>query len=195
MHNEIIDKECRMDVNELKHSMHLLRKQLFSDDITECKNRLWLLKEKLNNNETFNDFGFLVSIRISDYDKIVQEYDSNVGNRLLKQVSDYMIRFMKDSHLNFQMVRYVEDNFLIFMYDLNEDEVEEQIVNMQNGMANYKFKHRSRMFQLTCHTAVMQYIEHESFASVLDALDQKLFENAMQIFYKYLLNLQVNHNI
>ena len=179
MHNEIIDKECRMDLSELKNSMHLLRKQLFSDDITECKNRLWLLKEKLNNNETFNDFGFLVSIGISDYEKIVEEYDSNVGNRLLKQVSDYIIRYMKDSHINFEIVRYDDDNFLLFMYDLNEDEVEELIVNMQNGMANYKFKHRSRMFQLTCHSSVMQYIEHESFSSVLDALDQKLFENAI----------------
>lgn len=179
MHNEIIDKECRMDLNELKNSMHLLRKQLFSDDITECKNRLWLLKEKLNNNETFNDFGFLVSISISDYDKIIKEYDPNVGNRLLKQVSDYIIRFMKDNHLKFEIVRYKDDNFLIFMYDLNEDEVESHIVNMENGMSNYKFKHRSRMFQLSCHSAVMQFIEHESFASVLDALDQKLFENAV----------------
>jgi len=179
MHNEIIDKECRMDLSELKNSMHLLRKQLFSDDITECKNRLWLLKEKLNNNETFNDFGFFVSLRISDYEKIIEEYDPNVGNRLLKQVSDYIIRYMKDSHINFEIVRYDDDNFLLFIYDLNEDEVEELIVNMQNGMANYKFKHRSRMFQLTCHSAVMQYIEHESFSSVLDSLDQKLFENAM----------------
>ena len=179
MHNEMIDKECRLDVNELKNSMYLLRKQLFSDDITECKNRLWILKEKLNNNETFNDFGYLVSIRISDYKKIVEEYDSNIGNRLLKQVSDYMIRFMKDNYLNFEIVRYKEDNFLIFMYDLNEDEVEEQIINMQNGMSNYKFKHRSRMFQLTCHAAVMQYVERESFASVLDTLDQKLFEDVM----------------
>ena len=179
MHNEMIDKECRLDVNELKNSMYLLRKQLFSDDITECKNRLWILKEKLKNNETFNDFGFLVSIRISDYKKIVEEYDTNIGNRLLKQVSDYMIRFMKDNHLNFEIVRYKEDNFLIFMYDLNEGEVEEQIINMQNGMSNYKFKHRSRMFQLTCHAAVMQYVEHESFASVLDTLDQKLFEDVM----------------
>lgn len=177
--NEIMDKECRMDLNELKRDMHLLRKQLYSDDITESKNRLWLLKEKLNNNETFNDFGFLVSIKISDYDKIVREYDSNVGNRLLKQVSDYMIRYMKDNHLNYEIVRYMEDNFLIFMYDLNEDEVEEYIINMQNGMSNYKFKHRSRMFQLRCHSAVMQYIEHESFSSVLDQLDEKLFENKM----------------
>ncbi len=179
MHNEIIDKECRMDLKEIRTNMHLLRQQLFSDDLTECKNRLWLLKEKLNNNETFNDFGHLVSIRISDYRKIVEEYDSNVGNRLLKQVSDYIIRFMNDSHLNFEIVRYKDDNFLIFMYDLSEDEIEEQIINMQNGMSNYKFKHRSRMFQLTCQAAVIQYIEHESFASVLDQLDQKLFEDVM----------------
>lgn len=175
--NEMTDTDRHIDLNELKSSMQLLRKQLFSDDITECKNRLWLLKEKLTNNETFNDFGFLVSIRILDYDKIVKEYDSNVGNRLLKQVSDYMIRYMRDHYLKYDIVRYSKDNFLIFIYGLDENGVEEQMVNMQNGMSNYKFKHRSRMFQLNCHFAVMQYIENESFASVLDALDQKLFEN------------------
>ena len=175
--NEIMDKECRLDLDELKKNMHLLRKQLFSDDITESKNRLWVLKEKLNNNETFNDFGFLVSIKISDHGKFVKEYGSNVGNRLTKQVSDYMIRYMKDNNLNYEIVRYMDDNFLIFIYDLKEDEVEEHRVNMQNGMSNYKFKHRSRMFQLTCYSAVMQYIEHESFSSVLDQLDEKLFES------------------
>lgn len=177
--NEIMDKKCQMDLNELKINMNLLRKQLFADDITQSKNRLWLLKEKLNNNETFKDFGFLVSIKISDYDKIVREYDSNVGSRLLKQVSDYMIRYMKDNHLNYEIVRYMEDNFLIFMYDLNEDEIEEYIVNMQNGMSNYKFKHRSKMFSLSFYSAVMQYIENESFSSVLDQLDEKLFGNNM----------------
>ena len=171
--NEIMDKKCQMDLNELKINMNLLRKQLFADDITQSKNRLWLLKEKLNNNETFKDFGFLVSIKISDYDKIVREYDSNVGSRLLKQVSDYMIRYMKDNNLNYEIVRYMEDNFLIFMYDLNEDEIEEYIVNMQNGMSNYKFKHRSKMFSLSFYSAVMQYIENESFSSVLDQLDEK----------------------
>ena len=175
--NEIMDKECRADLDELKKNMHLLRQQLFSDDITESKNRLWVLKEKLINNETFNDFGFLVSIKISDYAKIIKEYDSNVGNRLLKQVSDYMIRYMKDNHLNYDIVRYMEDNFLIFIYDMNEDEVEGHIVNMQNGMSNYKFKHRSRLFQLSFNSAVMQYIENESFSSVLDQLDEKLFQN------------------
>ncbi len=165
------------ELNELKSDMFLLRRQLFSDDISQAKNRLWVFKHKLNNHETFNDFGFLVSIKIAEYESIVKEYDSNVGNRLLKQVSDYMIWYMKDNHLNYEIVRYVEDNFLIFMYELNENEVEEQVVNMQKGMSNYKFKHRNKMFRLTFCSAVMQYIKNESFSSVLDQLDEKLFKN------------------
>ena len=178
MHNEkeIMDKECRIDLNELKIDMNLLRQQLFSDDITETKNRLWVFKEKLHNNETFDDFGFLVSIKISNYDGILKEYDSNVGNKLLKQVSNYMMHYMKEKNLKYEIVRYLEDNFLIFMHDLNEEEVEEHILNMQSGMSNYKFKHRSRIFQLICYSAAMQYIKNESFSSVLDQLDEKLFQ-------------------
>lgn len=176
--NEIIDKECRTNLSALKSDISVLRKQLFSDDISTAKNRLWVFKEKLKDNETFRDFGFLVSIKISEYDKIVSEYEPNVGNKLLKQASDYMIRYMTDNHLAYEIVRYMKDNFLIFMHQMNEYEVEEQIMNMQNGMSNYKFKHRNRMFELTCHAAVMQYIENESFSSVLDQLDEKLFENS-----------------
>jgi len=179
MHNEkeIIDNECRIDLTELKTDVTLLRKQLFADDITETRNRLWVFKQKLTNNETFNDFGFLVSIKISDYDSILKEYDLNVGNKLLKQVSNYMMHYMKDNHIKYEIVRYMEDNFLIFMDDMNEEAAEEHVRDMQNGMSNYKFKHRSRMFQLVCSSAVMQYIENESFSSVLDQLDEKLFQN------------------
>jgi hypothetical protein len=55
------------EFNTVKSDILLLRKLLFSDDITETKNRLWIFKHKLSNQETFNDFGFLVSIRISEY--------------------------------------------------------------------------------------------------------------------------------
>lgn len=174
------DKDTNVNItelNEIKSDILLLRKHLFSDDISKTKNRLWVFKQKLSDHETFNDFGFLVSIKISDYAKIVQEYDTNVGNRLLKQVSDYMLTYMKDNHLECDIVRYQEDNFLIFIYKLNEDEVEEHILNMKQGMSNYKFKYRSRMFQLSSYSAVMQYIKNESFASVLDQLDEKLFLN------------------
>jgi len=176
MHNDKETLASMTEINDLKQDILLLRKHLFTDDISKTKNRLWVFKHKLNNNETFNDFGFLVSIKISGYDKIVEEYDSNVGNKLLKQVSDYIIHSMKDKQLKYEIVRYMEDNFLIFMHDLNEEEVENHLINMQNGMSNYKFKHRRRMFQLICHSAVMQYIENESFTSVLDQLDEKLFQ-------------------
>lgn len=179
MHNENNTLVEREELGALKSAMILMQQQLFSDDISATKNRLWVFKHKLNNHDTFNDFGFLVSIKISEYDAIIKEYDSNVGNKLLKMVSDYIITYMKDNHLNFDIVRYENDNFLIFMHNLNEKEVEENIANMQTGMENYKFKHRNRMFMLTCYSAVMQYIQNESFASVLDQLDDKLFHNAI----------------
>ena len=177
MHNEKNTLVNLTEINDLKHDIFLLNKQLFSDDITETKNRLWIFKQKLNNNETFKDFGFLVSLKISDYDKILGEYDSNVGNKLLKQVSDYIIYYMKNNYLKYEIVRYMEDNFLIFMDNMNEKEIEEHVREMQNGMSNYKFKHRSTMFHFVCYAAVMQYIKNESFTSVLDQLDEKLFQN------------------
>ena len=176
MHN---DTDKFIDISELntvKSDMLLLRELLFSDDITETKNRLWIFKHKLNHHETFNDFGFLVSIRISEYSAILKEYDANVGNKLLKLVSDFMTDYMKEHQLDYEIVRYTEDNFLIFMQGLNEDEVEEQIANMQKEMSNYTFKQRNKVFQLTFYSAVMQYIKNESFSSVLDQLDEKLFQ-------------------
>ena len=176
MHNDTDKFIDISEFNTVKSDILLLRELLFSDDITETKNRLWIFKHKLSNQETFNDFGFLVSIRISEYSAILKEYDSNVGNKLLKLVSDFMIDYMKENQLDYEIIRYLEDNFLIFIQGMNEDEVEEQIANMQKEMSNYTFKHRNKVFQLTFHSAVMQYIKNESFSSVLDQLDEKLFQ-------------------
>lgn len=179
MHNDQDELVTVAELNKLKSEMRLLCDQLYADDISQSKNRLWLFKNKLKNNETFNDFGFLVSINISEYASIVKEYDTNVGNKLLKLVSDYMIHYLKENHIDFEIVRYMEENFLIFIPGLNEEEVEQTVINMQRSMENYKFKHRRRMFYLTFSSAVMQYIENESFSSVLDQLDDKLFEDKM----------------
>ena len=179
MHSEKNELETITEIHDMKSSLELFRRQLFSDDITKCKNRLWIYKNKLSDHDTFNDFGFLVSINILDYDAILKEYDSNVGNKLLKLVSDYMLEYMQENHLKFEIVRYSEDNFLIFIDKLNEEKIEEHIVNIQKSMSNYRFKHRHKVFNLTFYFAVMQYIKNESFTSVLDQLDEKLFLNKL----------------
>lgn len=169
----------------MMHEQHpeisLLRTHLYSDDISESKNRLWVFKQKLNSNETFNDFGYLVSIRLSDYEGIVKEYYENVGNRLLQQVSNYVIGYLNEHQIKFDIVRYHQDNFLLFIYELSEEEIQQIFVNMQTGMANYTFKHRNKMFRLRFYFAIMQYIKNESFSSVLDQLDEKLFLHAASL--------------
>ena len=179
MHSSIEKSVTVTEINDIKSDLALFRKQLFSDDITKCQNRLWIYKYKLSDHDTFNDFGFIVSFKISDYESILKEYDSNVANKLLKLVSDYTIGYMDENHLNYDLVRYEEDNFLIFIHSLNEDEVGEHVVNMQKSMSNYRFKHGNRVFNLIFYFAVMQYIKNESFTSVLDQLDEQLFLNKL----------------
>lgn len=175
MHSDSNEIAAITKIDDMQTNIDMFRKQLFSDDITQCKNRLWIFKHKLSDHDTFNDFGFLVSIKITDFEAIHKEYDSNVTNKLLKLVSEFIIEYMKENHLVYEIVRYKTNNFLIFMHDLNEKKVEEHIINIQRSMSNYRFKHRHKVFNLTFDFAVMQYVKSESFSSVLDQLDEKLF--------------------
>jgi hypothetical protein len=159
-------------VNEID----LLRSQLFSDDITRAKNRLWLYQQKLNERQGFVDEGYLVSLRIPDYETIVSEYDSIVGNRVLTLVYNYVTDYMTKHHVPFEIVRYAAGHFLLFLHGMEEAEVEEHLVNMQNGAANHTFKHRSRIFGITFNAAAIRYIRNEPFASVMDQLEEKKFE-------------------
>jgi len=158
-----------------RNEIGLLRHQLFSDDITEAKNRLWVYKQKLNERQGFRDFGYVASILVADYRPIVSEYDVNVGNKLLKMVSDYIIGYLRESHIVFEIARYSKEHFLVFLHGMDEREAEELIANMQRGMANYTFKHRSRIFRLSMDAVTLQYIENEPFTSVLDQLEEKRF--------------------
>ena len=155
------------------YEIGLLRHQLFSDDITEAKNRLWVYKQKLNERQGFGDFGFVLSIKVAGYGEIVKEYDLNVGSKLLKMVSDYMIGYLKENHIAFEIARFSKEHFLVFVHDMDESAIEELVANMQKGMGNYTFKHRNRIFGLSIDAVAIQYVKNEPFASVMDQLEEK----------------------
>ena len=166
--------------NALGNEIDLLRGQLFSDDITEAKNRLWLYKQKLNERQGLVDEGYLVSLHVPDYGTIVREYNSIVGNRVLTLVCDYVIDYLKRHHIAFEIVRYADGHFLLFLHGMEEAEAEELLVNMRNGAANHTFKHRSRIFGITFDAAAIRYIRNEPFASVMDQLEEKRFEKKVE---------------
>lgn len=170
----------KADGDTVHREIDLLRTHLFSDDVTPAKNRLWLYKQKLNARQGFSDEGYLVSLRIPDYGTIVAEYDSIIGNRVLMLVCSYVIEFLKMQRVHFEIARYAEGDFLLFMHRIDEAEVESLLLNMQNGAANHTFKHRSRIFGLTFDAASIRYLENEPFATVMDQLEEKRFEKKVE---------------
>lgn len=162
---------------EIEREIDTLRRQLFSDDITAARNRLWLFENKLARGYACRDSGIIVSTVIPRYDIIVKEYGENVGHRLLKLSSDYMMASLREHFFTFDIVRYHNDNFLFYLYETGMDAVLEQFANMQTSMATQNFKHRFKMFRLSFDYGALEYIENEPFASVLDQLDEKLFHH------------------
>ncbi|MHC3994272.1 hypothetical protein ACXWTF_05540 [Thiomicrolovo sp. ZZH C-3] len=158
----------------------LLRGHLFSDDITPAKNRLWLYKQKLNARQGFVDEGCLVSLRIPDYETIVDAYDTVIGNRVQMLVCSYVIEYLKMQRVNFEIARYAGGDFLLFIHGMEEADVDLLLANMQNGAASHTFKHRSRVFGLTFDVVCIRYIENEPFASVMDQLEEKRFEKRVE---------------
>ncbi|MEJ2469456.1 MAG: hypothetical protein P8Y51_10450 [Campylobacterales bacterium] len=122
----------------------LLRSQLFSDDITRARNRLWLYKQKLNERQGFVDEGYLVSLRIPDYETIVSEYDSIIGNRVLTLACNYVIDYMTMHHIPVEVVRYTDGHFLLFLHGMEENEVEE-LLGRSNTAAESSGSHSMRL--------------------------------------------------
>ena len=163
-------------IDGLVSDVHSLRSQLFSDDLTRAKNRLWLFKQKLQEDGTFSDSGVIVISKFTDHASMVKEYGSNISDTLIKQISEYMIRYMEEHHIVHEIVRYTDDSFLIFISTTEDERTEEAMLNLHQGMEGRTFKHKNRIFKLKFLFAVMQYVRNEPFSLVLDRLDERLFE-------------------
>ncbi|KYJ85745.1 diguanylate cyclase [Sulfurovum riftiae] len=176
-----VDAESTSRMNGLISDVRSLQRYLFSDDLTKARNRLWLFKHKLHEDGTFSDSGFIVSSRVIGHIAVVKEYGPDVGDVLLRQIYDHMAGYMKEHHLEHEIVRYRDDSFLLFIAgkERSQVQVDEEMLNLHKGMEGYTFRHRNRVFNFTFLFAVMQYLKHEPFSLVIDQLDEKLFEKGL----------------
>lgn len=161
------------------NELDLLRAQLFSDDVTAAKNRLWLYKEKLDARQCFKEEGILAGIRITAFEAIASEYDAVVGDRLQNMVCDYVTGYFNLHHVSHEIARLSPGYFLLFTTGTDAPELGEHLANMQNGVGSYTFKHRNRLFGLAFDAVETGYSKREPFASVMDRLEEKRFSEGI----------------
>ena len=168
------EKPCSEALDDIRSDLALLREQLFADDVTMARNRVWLYHYKLEEDKTFKDSGVLASIRITEYKSIHEEYGLHTWHTLLCKFYEEIVMIIREKHIACEIVRYSEDSFLIFLTDMDEEKADRHLMDVQKRVGSHTFKHRRKMFRLPFISATMKYIPRESFNSVLDQLDEKL---------------------
>ena len=168
------EKPCREELDDIRSDLALLREQLFSDDVTLAKNRVWLYHYKLEEEKTFRDSGVLASIRITEYKSIQEEYGLHTWHTLLCKFYEEVSIILREKHITFEIVRYSEESFLLFLADMDKEKADSYLMELQKRVGSHTFRHRRKMFRLPFVSASMKYIPRESFNSVLDQLDEKL---------------------
>jgi GGDEF domain-containing protein len=152
--NAILNKDVNA-LTDVYKKMLLLEKEiknlnnkLFLDDITNSFNKKWIYNKFLDANSLFQQDGMCLLIDVIDYRYIQDEYGELLANNLLIFASKFINQKLETEKLDFNMVRYNENKFLIFLTDIekHKKEVLNTILNLEQLLSNTTLKSNSGLF-------------------------------------------------
>ena len=141
--NDIYKKMLNLE-KEVKN----LNDKLFVDDITNTFNKKWIYKKFLNENALFQQNGICVLVDVIDYNYIQKEYGELLANNLLIFATKFIKQKLKDEDFKYEMVRYNDNKFLIFIQNTSEQkkDVVNFILNLEQLLSSTTLKSNSGLF-------------------------------------------------
>lgn len=133
---------------DLESEIKNLNGKLFLDDITNTYNKKWLYNKFLDSNASFQQNGICVLVDVIDYVYIQKEYGELLSNNLLIFATKFIKQRLKDENFDFEIVRYNENKFLIFMKSDKENKknIISSILNLEQLLSNTTLKSNSGLF-------------------------------------------------
>ncbi|MBP9490093.1 MAG: diguanylate cyclase [Aliarcobacter sp.] len=133
---------------DLENEIKNLNGKLFLDDITNTYNKKWLYNKFLDSNASFQQNGLCVLVDVVDYIYIQKEYGELLSNNLLIFATKFIKQRLKDEDFDFEIVRYNENKFLIFMKSDKENKknIISSILNLEQLLSNTTLKSNSGLF-------------------------------------------------
>lgn len=133
---------------DLEKEIKNLNSKLFKDEITNAFNKKWIYNKFLDKNAFFKENGICFLVDVIDYYYIQKEYGELLANNLLIFATKFIDQKLKDENLNFQISRYNENRFLIFINkeNINKQNIISSILNLEQMLLNTTLKSNSGLF-------------------------------------------------
>jgi len=136
--NDVYKKMINLE-NEIK----FLTDKLFVDDTTNTYNRKWIYNKFLDKDETFKEDGVCVLLNVLDYCYLQKEYGELLANNLLIFAINFISQKLEDEGYTFQIARYVESKFFIFIANESRQEIKNVILNLEQMLLSTTLKSNS----------------------------------------------------
>ena len=130
----------------LEKELKTLNNELFIDDTTKTFNRKWIYNKFLDENASFKKDGICLLIDVIDYTYIQDEYGELLAKNLLLFVTNFISQKLKDEGYEFQIARYFNDKFFVFITNEDKKDVKNYILNLEQMLLNTTLKSNSGLY-------------------------------------------------
>ena len=156
-----------------------LSNEIFKDEISQQYNKKWLYHKYLNKDTSFKDNISFVLVKSVKYFYINEKYGELISNNLIKYIISTIEQKLKSKNLKSKIVRYFEDNFLIFLEDSDVRNIEMLFNNMKVLLDDTVLKSKTGiLIKPFIDYSINRYSENYIFHNALEDLSNNISMNA-----------------
>lgn len=169
-------------VKQMKEQLKDLQGQIYKDPLTKLNNRKWINYHYLDKNGEFKNNGMLALIDIKGFGKINSKYSEIIGDSVLLYLSSFLMKKLTEDMYDFELARYAGDQFILFVKDQDERELNSFMNNIRIELSNLSLKTKSnqRLKIIFCF-GMAEFDEGDNFLKKLETADDLLKEDKFQV--------------
>lgn len=169
-------------VNGIKEELKELQGQIYKDPVSKLYNRKWINYHYLAKDGELKSDGIMVLIDIKGFKKINSKFGEIIGDSALAYLSDFLLKKLKEEVYDFELARYAGDQFLLFINEKNEKEINSFIHNIRIELSNSTLKSKSghRLNIIFCF-GLSAFAKGDNFLKELEKCDDLLKEDKFQV--------------
>ena len=115
-----------------------------------------------------------IMFNIDYYSSIIKELGQDFADDVIKNVSNIAKNYITDTDF---IIRYGDDEFLIFKEMQNINELYEVAKKIQSEIRNYNFEFNSKQIKVTASFGLSNYEPHESYMRSVERAGEALFQS------------------
>lgn len=162
------------EMQELQAEISSLQHEMYMDSLTQTRNKKWLYSQFVSPEGLTQKEGLMAMLCIKDFEHIEKEHGSLIADNLLKFFSDFLISKLKDEGIDFDLTRYTQEKFILFVYNDSLKETFTLLKNIQKALLNTTLKSKSGiLIQTTYDYDLLAFTQNEDFQILLEKVNSK----------------------